>query len=376
MHLHIPPAGGTMRSCPRPRGTSVSEDLDLQAQLLAVEGTFETLLTADYQKGRRQQVSGLYEKAKYAQWDAELDVDWSVGGQIDRACDPDNPLIILSSATQGVFGRLNANERATLAHAMTAWTVSQFLHLEQGALACAAKIVQAVPWLDAKFQAAMQVVDEARHTEVFARYLREKLEWEFPVNPHLHSFLDEIIREPRWDLTYLGMQIVTEGLALTTLGKWYRTTRDPLLKQITRYVLSDEARHVAFGLLSLREVYADLSAAEIRDRQEFCYEAALHTRDRLLAEDLWEALGLPVAECTEIVLRDPSQREYRRSLFANVVPNLKKLGLLDAGDGWLRTKFGELGVLEFEDWEDSSLQINHMDLHRAPWDVVQFQHYA
>jgi hypothetical protein len=354
----------------------VSEDLDQQALLLAVEGTFETLLTTDYQKGRRQQVSGLYDKAKYAQWDAELDVDWSVGGQIDRACDPDNPLIILSSATHGVFGKLNAKERATLAHAMTAWTVSQFLHLEQGALACAAKIVQAVPWLDAKFQASMQVVDEARHTEVFARYLREKLEWEFPVNPHLRSFLDEIIREPRWDLTYLGMQIVTEGLALTTLGKWYRTTRDPLLKQITRYVLSDEARHVAFGLLSLREVYADLSAAEIRDRQEFCYEAALHTRDRLLAEDLWEVLGLPVAECTEIMMHDPSQREYRRSLFANVVPNLKKLGLLDAGDGWLRTKFGELGVLEFEDWEDSSLQINHMDLHRAPWDVVQFQHYA
>jgi hypothetical protein len=351
-------------------------DADQQEFVLAVEGTFDTLLTGDYRKGRREAVRALYEKSKYAHWDADLDIDWSVGGQVERAFQPDNPLNILSSTTDGVFGRLNTEERNRLAHAMTAWTISQFLHGEQGALACAAKIVQTVPWIDAKFYASTQVVDEARHTEVFARYLHEKLEWEFPVNARLQGLLNDVISESTWDYTYLGMQIVTEGLALANLGMWYRATRDPLLKQITRYVLADEARHVAFGVVSLREVYADLSGPEIRERQEFCYETALKTRDRFLAEDVWEVLGLPVEECTQIMLHNPAQLEYRRSLFSNVVPNLKKLGLLDAGDGWLRDKFGELGVLQYEEWDDSSLQVAPMDLQHAPWDVVQFGHYS
>src|SRR5580693_5237556 len=135
-------------------------------------------------------------------------------------------------------------------------------------------------------------MDEARHMEVYARYLREKLEWEFPINPHLRDLLDELIREPRWDMTYLGMQVVIEGLALAAFGFQYQLSPDPLLKQITRYVMADEARHVAFGVLSLREAYADLTGAEVKERQEFCYEAALRMRDRFLQQEVWEAMGM------------------------------------------------------------------------------------
>src|SRR5882762_6588428 len=154
-------------------------------------------------------------------------------------------------------------------------------------------------------------------------------------------------RIPRWDFTFLGMQVVLEVLALAAFGFQYQLTKDPLLKQITRYIMADEARHVAFGVVSLREVYAGMTAAELRERQEFCFECALRMRDRFLAQEVWETLGLPVKECTEIMKRNPVQIEFRKALFSKVVPSVKKLGLLDFGDGWLRNKFGELGVLKY-----------------------------
>jgi hypothetical protein len=331
---------------------TVSND-EKQALIRSVQSTFDTQFTWDYEKGQRPALNKLYEKAKTSQWNAETDIDWSVGGQIDLARDPNNPLNTLAATDEGPFGKLNAEERARMGHAGMAWVLSQFMHGEQGALICTAKIVESVPWIDAKYYAATQVMDEARHVEVYAKYLHDKLEWEFPVNVHLRDLLDAVVADPRWDFTYLGMQIMIEGLALASFGFQYQMSPDPLLKQITRYVMADEARHVAFGVLSLKEAYADLSAPEIRERQEFCYEAALRMRDRFLSQEVWEALDMPVKECTEIMLNNPLQVEFRKILFSKIVPNLKKLGLLDAGDGWLRQRFGELGVLQFEDWEDT-----------------------
>jgi hypothetical protein len=327
-----------------------------------VQTSFDSLFTWDYEKGRRQGLHKLYEKAKTSQWNAETDIDWSIGGQVDLARDPSNPLNQLGATDEGPFARLSAEERATLGHASIAWTLSQFMHGEQGALLCTAKIVEAVPWVDAKYYAATQVMDEARHVEVYSKYLREKLEWEFPVNVHLRDLLDAVLADPRWDFTYLGMQIMIEGLALAAFGFQYQMSPDPLLKQITRYVMSDEARHVAFGVISLKEAYEDLSAAEIRERQEFCYEAAIRMRDRFLSQEVWESLGMPVKECCEVMLHNPVQLEFRRVLFSKIVPNLKKLGLLDAGDGWLRQRFGEIGVLEYENWEDTGAEYERMQV--------------
>jgi len=341
------------------RTVSTSDKL---AMIREVETTFDSLFTWDYEKGKRQQLTKLYEKAKTSQWNAETDIDWSIGGQIDAARDPNNPLNTMGATDEGPFANLSAEQKANIGHASMAWTLSQFLHGEQGALLCTAKIVDAVPWIDAKYYAATQVMDEARHVEVYAKYLREKLEWEFPVNIHLRELLDDVISDPRWDFTYLGMQIMVEGLALAAFGFQYQFSPDPLLKQITRYVMSDEARHVAFGVLSLQEAYQDLSAAEIKERQEFCYEAALRMRDRFLSQEVWEALDMPVKECCEVMLHNGVQIEFRKVLFSKIVPNLKKLGLLDAGDGWLRRKFGELGVLEYESWEDTGAEYERLQL--------------
>ena len=172
------------------------------------------------------------------------------------------------------------------------WTLSQFLHGEQGALICTAKIVESVPWIDAKYYAATQVMDEARHVEVFGKYLDEKLSGHYAINAHLRMLLDDIIADSRWDMTYLGMQIMVEGLALAAFGLMHSMTTDPLLKQLLRYVMADEARHVAFGVLSLQEYYEGLNAAELRERQEFAFEATVRMRDRFLQQEVWDRMGV------------------------------------------------------------------------------------
>jgi hypothetical protein len=229
------------------------------------------------------------------------------------------------------------------------------MHGEQGALLCTAKIVETVPWIDAKYYAATQVVDEARHVEVFAKYLDTKLTGYYPINAHLGMLLDDIIEDSRWDMTYLGMQIMVEGLALAAFGFMHMMTEEPLLKQLLRYVMSDEARHVAFGVLSLKEYYGELTDAELRERQEFAFEAAVRMRDRFLQQEVWDRMGVDKKKVMKLMLEiPPDQQVFQQMLFSKIVPNCKKLGLLDASGGWLRKRFEEIGVIQFEDWADTS----------------------
>jgi len=211
-----------------------------------------------------------------------------------------------------------------------------------------------VPWIDAKYYAATQVMDEARHVEVFAKYLQTKCRGTYPINAHLRMLLDDIITDSRWDMTYLGMQIMVEGLALAAFGMAYQTTQEPLFKQLLRYVMSDEARHVAFGVLSLKEYYEGLSDAEMMDRQEYAFEAAVRMRDRFLQQEVWERMGVDVKEAIRTFnVGDKNEDPFQQLLFSKIVPNCKKLGLLDANGGWLRKKFDVLGVTQFEDWADT-----------------------
>jgi 1,2-phenylacetyl-CoA epoxidase catalytic subunit len=226
------------------------------------------------------------------------------------------------------------------------------MHGEQGALVCTAKIVETVPWIDAKYYAATQVVDEARHVEVFAKYL-DKLSGHYPINAHLGMLLDDIVKDSRWDMTYLGMQIMVEGLALAAFGFMHQMTTEPLLKQLLRYVMSDEARHVAFGVLSLKEYYEELTDAEMQERQEFAFEAAVRMRDRFLQQEVWTKMGIDAKVAAGLVLQAPQRQLFQNMLFSKIVPNCKKLGLLDRNDHWLRGKFTELGVIQFEDWADT-----------------------
>jgi rubrerythrin len=162
-------------------------------------------------------------------------------------------------------------------------------------------------------------------------------------------------------MTYLGMQIMVEGLALAAFGFMHQMTTEPLLKKLLRYVMSDEARHVAFGVLSLQEFYTELDSKEIRERQEFAFEAAVRMRDRFLQQEVWERMGVDVKEALALVLQDPGRQQFQNILFSKIVPNCKKLGLLDAGDGWLRDRFTDLGVIQFEDWADTETEYAELD---------------
>ncbi len=324
--------------------------------------------TWDYERSR-DGLSRLYEKAKRTQWNAN-DLDWSIDVDAEKVATQMATLAGGPGAGRSIMAEIDGSpvakwgdrEWSQFRIETLNWRLSQFLHGEQGALICTAKIVETVPWIDAKYYASTQVMDEARHVEVFARYLDEKLDGHFPVNPELQLLIDDVLSDNRWDITYMGMQIMIEGLALAAFGFMHMFTEEPLLKQLLRYVMADEARHVAFGTLSLQEYYQGLDGKEIRERQEFAFEAALRMRDRLLMVQVWDKMGVPEATVREFLLRlRQGQAWFQAPLFSKIVPNCKKLGLLDAGDGWLRQKFTEIGVIEYEDHGDAQLDVELLD---------------
>jgi hypothetical protein len=330
-----------------------------------VQSNGDAIFTWDYDRSRPA-LGKLYERAKKSQWNAQTDLPW------DTDVDQEHVVLANALANNTTFGAEldtkgtpfeNWGDDEWLAFGVQSqnWTLSQFLHGEQGALICTAKVVETVPWIDAKYYAATQVMDEARHVEVFAKYLDEKLSGHYPINAHLKLLLDDIIQDPRWDMTYLGMQIMVEGLALAAFGFIQQMTTEPLLKQLLRYVMSDEARHVAFGVISLQEYYKELSGPEIRERQEFAFEAAVRMRDRFLQQEVWDRFDVDVKEVVKLVMQAPERQVFQTLLFSKIVPNCKKLGLLDAGDGWLRQRFTELGVIQFEDWTDTGEEYATLD---------------
>ena len=332
----------------------------------AVEDNADAIYTWDYEKGARPQLSKLYEKAKVGQWNGETDLPWEISVDQQQLATEAYELMggmdTMIDFTGTGIEHWSRDEWIEFNMESQNWSLSQFMHGEQGALVCTAKIVETVPWIDAKYYAATQVVDEARHVEVFSKYLDTKLTGTYPINVHLRMLLDDIIQDARWDMTYLGMQIMVEGLALAAFGLTYQQTTDPLLKQLLRYVMSDEARHVAFGVLSLKEAYADMTQAELLERQEFAFEAAVRMRDRFLQQEVWERMGADVARVIPAVFHNPQRQEFQHLLFTKIVPNCKKLGLLDAGDGWLRRKFGEIGVIQYEDWVDTLAEVDSFAL--------------
>jgi hypothetical protein len=152
--------------------------------------------------------------------------------------------------------------------------------------------VESVPDLDSKFYAATQTMDEARHAETYARFLQEKVQLLYPINPSLKALLDDTLSDSRWDMPYLGMQVLIEGLALAAFGLLRDMTTKPLPKQILAYVMQDEARHVAFGRLALKDYYAELTTKEREEREEFVVEGCYLMRDRFRMQEVWENMGL------------------------------------------------------------------------------------
>jgi P-aminobenzoate N-oxygenase AurF len=273
-----------------------------------------------------ERLRALYERGKAAQWNATTDIDWTAGVGTPGTVGLLEPGLPLERDTSVV----PAERWAAFQWEFHSWMTSQFLHGEQGALLAAGRLVAMAPGLDAKFYAAAQAADEARHVEAYARYV-ELLGNAYPVNPALKQMLHTVTAEKRWDIVFLGTQIIVEGLALAAFRFEHTRSFDPVIAQLTRLVAKDEARHVAFGLLALREVYGELTSREKADREEFVKEASLLMSRRFRLAEIWQRLDVDVQAGASYALRDQKMIDFRRLMFTKIATSLAKVGLLTPG---------------------------------------------
>ncbi len=297
----------------------------------------------------RPELRTLYEKSKDLMWNARTALAW------DTNVDPESEIV--SDAFNPIFGtdiwkKLDPKtDVPKLRRHLASYMLSNFLHGEQGALLATSQILTLAPTAESKLYAAAQVFDEARHVEAYHRYLTEKVELIYPPSAHLKQLLDTVLTDSRWDFKFLGMQILIEGVALGAFGVIHETAQEPLIKKITQLIMQDEARHVAFGVMSLRGTYETMAPSELRDREDFVIESSRLLRDRFLAQEVWATVGLPQEACEAAALASPMMQMFRRLLFSKIVPNVKRLGLLTP---YVRRGFEELDVIEYETWEPSA----------------------
>jgi hypothetical protein len=250
---------------------------------------------------------------------------------------------------------MSERQKSDLRYHAQVHNLSQFLHGEQGALICAARIVQDVPTIESKFYAATQVMDEARHVEAYRRLLTEKFRFVYPISKPLQVLLEQALTDKRWDFTYLGMQVLIEGLALVAFQRIRDYAKNPLCQAVNAYVMQDEARHVAFGRLALREYYPQLTEAERREREEFVIEGSHHLRDRLNSEEMWERIGLEPKEAMRQHDQSEGHTRYKKRLFSRIVPTVKDIGLWSPR---VQKAYADLGVLHYADKDPQEMLDN------------------
>jgi hypothetical protein len=286
------------------------------------------------------QLDGIYTNSKDRQWDVN-DFDWS------HQLNPDNPLD-LADQTLPAYGTplwdgLDETGRREFRHHFHAWTLSQILHGEQGALLCAAKLAQGESSLSARLCMAAQVNDEARHVEAYSRLVRDKFGTRYGMTRSLEYLLRQSVSAAELDITNLGMQVLVEGMALSLFQNIITFSRDPFIKQLITRIQQDEARHFAAGRITLSRVYrTELSSAELALREEFLCEGVSVLYEHMCADDIWASLGMNARQCGSIVRSSRVATALRRSLFRRLVPTIRDIGLLTARVSKLLDQLGML----------------------------------
>ena len=257
----------------------------------------------------------LYDRAKKGQWDG-ASLPWKT--DVDPL-NPEVPLIpdrfVDFTVLDGMGVHLNAAERRGFTASLTAWMLSQFLHGEQGALFAAAQVTEAVQFFDGKLYGATQVIDEGRHVEVFHRYLTRSSSKLYQINDNLYVIIDALMSDARWDMKFLGMQIMIEGLALGAFGTLYRVTKEPLLKELLKNVIQDEARHVHYGVLALREHITNALGERAARARGLGLRGGAAMRNRFMAYEIFEEQfqgAISRAQWREFVQKTPAWRSSAR----------------------------------------------------------------
>ncbi len=296
----------------------------------------KTLWRFDYEANVKT-LRDLYEVAKREQWNAATDIPWEletdpakVGEVAGPGGDPLRDFNFIKA--------LPDDKRVELSKRRSAWTMSQMLHGEQGALLCCGQLVDAVPDMDGKLYAATQVIDEARHVEVFHRYIK-RLDRVYPIMPSLKALLNAVLTAEMWQMKCVGMQVIAESLAMGSFRMMKASTQDEVLARVVDLTAQDEARHVSFGLIYMKEELPRMSEPDRNAVEDFALAGV-----RLLADPaaqaqnggpLFEIFGevgidreVALAELTE-KFSDPAFRAAQPNPFREyVVPQLKRLGLI------------------------------------------------
>ena len=320
----------------------------------------------------------LYGRAKENQWNV-VDLDW------DTPIDPSNPIIAADHSQYGrmpFFRRLSTTQQETFMAHSTAQLLSQFLHGEQGALMTAATVTHAVPDMKAKFYAATQTIDEARHVEAYDRYVN-KIAIHYPIVPWLKQLIDVTLSTCDFHKVMIGMNMIIEGLALGAFNNMYKQTAEPLLKSITFNVMRDESRHVSFGHVYLTPVVAALHSDDREDLAQFAFDAV-----KILVEGqqqpmdagflkVLEVSGIEVddfvagmKEANELGITRELPPGQIHSLEDLMMPALVRAGLVTARTRELFTALGvpvdvDLGVLEA--MEDRGSDVNVLNAEAADY---------
>ena len=321
---------------------------------------FQTPLTGTYNWDYTVQdnrVKKLYELGKQLNWNVEVDVDWTP--EFKDVGTEEFEFENNQWSEHPVYKTWDKEKRLEFIKDLNAWSTSQFLHGEQGALLVASQLASCAPTFNAKLYAASQTFDEARHVEAFNKYLQTRIGRVMPIGANLKALLDKVLTDSRWDLKFIGMQVIIEGLALAIFNTMKETTQDPVLKRILSLVIRDEARHVTFGVNYLEEFVQTLTEEELRDRAQFALEACTVSRNRLRAYDVWEKYGMDIEFTEEYNKANVFQTQFQDVLFSRIMPNLKRIGLLTDK---LIPEYEKLGVMGYADgdsdyetsWEELS----------------------
>jgi hypothetical protein len=325
-----------------------------QGEPVGMRASHEAWFDFRYQ-GDYPEMYELYRRAVQNQWDGDRQLDWSTDVDPRSPERPVFPIELVPMAGLAEHGiRLDHDEQMRFVHDFSSWLLSQFMHGEQGALYASAQVTESVQWVDGKFYGATQVMDEARHLEVFLRYLETKLGKLYQVNDNLFTIMDALMRDSRWDMKFLGMQIMIEGLALGAFSMMYQSTREPLLKELLRYVIQDEARHVHYGVLALKRHFAELSAAELREREDWTFEVACLMRNRFLAHEIydeWFGAHLRRRDWDRVMSESPFMAEFRQTMFKRLVPNLEYIGVFSPR---IRAHYDKVGLTKFAGGRNAS----------------------
>jgi hypothetical protein len=278
----------------------------------------------------------LYENAKRDQWNVSKDVDWTQPFDIEQGVLADEMMDIYGTP---FWDRLSAAQRSELNRKFALWRLGILLYGEHGAMLVCSQLVESVSGSDAKLFQATQVMDEARHTEVLARYVDQRLGGlRYPLPGFEKELFDTMLGERRWTIKTIGLQLVAETFAVALFRMLAESSKDPLLRQICQYILQDESRHMGFGMLSLPDVVGQMTDAERKELEEFTHWALVRTLTGQFPEPVFRELGFDDKDIKTIHAHRRERaagaegshfrKLFRKDLHGTLLANLQKIGLL------------------------------------------------